>query len=134
MAVDTLFTTPKEPHAVVVKKIFEDTASGASEEIMIAGAKKVTLFLKRSNHAAGSSAFDVDVSCDGTNYVDYNKLISNVTNTNAQTETRVGSVTLSSNTTSIVSLDLEKDAFLSMKLNVTETTDGTHEAWAVIEY
>lgn len=110
------------------------TASASSPEIVIAGAKKITLFFTRANHAAGSSAFDVDVSYDGTTYVDYNKLISNVTNTNAQTLTRVGSVTLSSNTTSMVSMDLQHDTFYSMVVNVVETTDGTHSAFAVIEY
>lgn len=110
------------------------TASTTSAEIVIAGAKKVTLFFTRANHAAGSSAFDVDVSYDGTTYVDFNKLITNVTNTNAQTPVRVGTVTLSSNTTETVAMDLERDCFYTMRVNVVETTDGTHSAFAVIEY
>ena len=104
------------------------TDTTTSEEIVIAGAKKVSLMLTRANHTAGSSTFTVEVSLDGTTYVAYNKLISNVTNTNAQTKTRVASVALSSNTSSTVSMDLENDAFYSMKITVTEATDGTHTA------
>jgi len=110
------------------------TASGSSEEIVIAGAKRITLFLTRANHSAGTSTFDVDVSLDGTTYVDFNKLISNATNTNAQTLTRVASVALAANGTTAVSMDLENDAYYTMKLNVVEGTDGTHSATALIEF
>lgn len=109
------------------------TATATSEEIVIAGAKKITLALTRANHSAGSTAFSVEVSLDGVTYVAFNKLISNVTNTNAQSLTRVASVSLSSNTTTFVSMDLENDAFYTMKVTATETTDGTHSAKVMIE-
>lgn len=109
------------------------TATTTSEEIIIAGAKKVSLMFTRANHSAGSSTFTVEVSLDGTTYVAYNKLISNVTNTNAQTLTRVASVALASNTSTVVSMDLENDAFYSMKITATEATDGTHTAQCLIE-
>lgn len=110
------------------------TATTTSSEIPIAGAKRITWFFTRANHSSGSTAFDVDVSLDGTTYVDFNKLISNATNTNAQTLTRVASVTLSSNTSTAVSMDLDHDVFYSMKVTATETTDGTHTAACIIEY
>lgn len=110
------------------------TATTTSEEIVIAGAKKVTFAFKRADHVAGSTTFTVEVSLDGVNYVAYNKLISNVTNTNAQTLTRVASIALSSNTTSLVSMDLEHDSFYSMRVTATEATDGTHTAEALIEF
>lgn len=109
----------------------ETTTSGA---ISCAGAKRITWYFTRADHSAGSTAFAVTVSADDSTYVTYNKLISNVTNTNAQTLTRVASVTLSSNTTSIVSMDLDHDVFTYMKVTATETTDGTHTAKVVIEY
>lgn len=109
------------------------TATTTSEAIDIAGAKKVTFFFKRANHSAGSTAFTVSVSVDGVNYVAYSKLISNVTNTNAQTKTRVASVSLASDTTAIAALDLENDCFVAMKITATETTDGTHTASCLIE-
>lgn len=118
----------------VIRALDALTASGSSEEIVIAGAKRITLLFTRANHSAGSSAFDVDVSLDGTTYVDFNKLISNVTNTNAQTKTRVGSVSLAADGSTMVAMDLENDCLYSMKVNVVETTDGTHSALVMLEY
>lgn len=109
------------------------TATTTSEEIDILGAKKVTLELTRANHSAGSTTFTVGVSLDGTTYVTFAKLVTNAAATNAQTQAKVASVALSSNTTSIVSLDLEHDTFMSMKITATETTDGTHTAKYLIE-
>lgn len=109
------------------------TATSTSEAINIEGATKITWFFTRANHSSGSSAFSVTVSVDGSTYVTFNKLISNVTNTNAQTLTRVASVSLSSDTTSEVAMDLEHSSYRWMKVTVTETTDGTHTAKCFIE-
>lgn len=110
------------------------TATTTSEEIVIAGAKKVSFLFTRANHSAGSSTFTVDVSLDGVTYVDYNKLISNVTNTNAQNKTRVASVVLSADGSTLAALDLENDAIHSIKITATEATDGTHTAQVMIEW
>lgn len=110
------------------------TATTISSNINIEGATRITLMFTRANHSSGSSAFDVDVSVDGVTFVDFNKLISNVTNTNAQNLTRVGSVTLSSNTTEVYTMDLGQDVYKYMRVTVTETTDGTHTAKALICY
>jgi len=109
------------------------TATTTSEEIVIAGARKVSFMFTRANHAAGSTAFSVEVSLDGTTYVAYNKLISDVTNTNAQTLTRVASVSLAANGSAYASLDLTSDAIYSIRVTATETTDGTHTAKVIIE-
>lgn len=109
------------------------TATTTSEEIVIAGAKKVSFMFTRANHSAGSSAFSVEVSLDGTTYVAYSKLISNVTNTNGQTLTRVASVSLAANGSAYASMDLTSDAIYSIKVTATETTDGTHTAQVIIE-
>lgn len=110
------------------------TATTTSNEIVIAGAKKVTLYMTRADHSAGSSAFSVDASGDGTTYVDYNKLITNVANTNSQTPVRAASVTLSADGSEMASMDLEYDTIYSIKVTVTETTDGTHSCDLLIEY
>lgn len=111
------------------------TATTTSDPIDIMGAKKVSLEFKRSNHSSGSSAFKVQVRVtkDGS-WIDYNKLIDNVTNSNAQTLTRVLTATLSSDTSKFYTMDLQHDTFYEMRVVVTETTDGTHDAWAVVEY
>jgi hypothetical protein len=113
--------TPRE--IVVLDAVTETTTSSAQN---IENACKVTFLFTRANHSAGSSAFVVSGSFDGTTYVNLNLLISNVANTNAQTLTRVGTVTLSSNTSVLYALDLENYGFKFIKVTVTETTDGTH--------
>lgn len=117
----------------LVKAIDAVTATTVSEPINIENAEKISLIFTRSNHSAGSSAFSVEVSLDGTTYVAFNKLITNVTNTNAQTKTRVASVSLASDTSSVVAMDLENDIFRWMRITATETTDGTHTAKALIQ-
>lgn len=117
----------------LIKVLDAVTATTTSEPVNIENAEKITLMLTRTNHSAGSSAFAVTVSIDGITYVTFNKLISNVTNTNAQTKTRVASVSLASDTSSAVDMDLENSIFRWMKVTVTETTDGTHTVKALIQ-
>lgn len=76
---------------------------------------------------SGNGAFGVEVSNDGTNWVVYNRLTSNVTNTNAQTDTRTAGPTLSSNTSSIHFFPVG-DYFRYIRVFVTRTTDGTYSA------
>lgn len=109
------------------------TATTTSDPIDILGAKKISLVFTRANHSAGSTAFTVDVSFDGTTWIAFNKLISNVTNTNAQTLTRVASVSLASDTSSVVDMDISTGAYSKMRVTATETTDGTHTAKVLIE-
>ncbi len=117
----------------LIKAIDAVTATTVSDPINIENAEKISLIFTRANHSAGSTAFSVEVSLDGSTYVAFNKLISNATNTNAQTKTRVASVSLASNTSSIVAMDLENDIFRWMRITATETTDGTHTAKALIQ-
>jgi hypothetical protein len=117
----------------LIKAIDAVTATTVSDPINIENAEKISLIFTRANHSAGSTAFSVEVSLDGSTYVAFNKLISNATNTNAQTLTRVASVSLASNTSSIVAMDLENDIFRWMRITATETTDGTHTAKALIQ-
>lgn len=80
-----------------------------------------------SGITSGNGVFTVEVSNDGSNWVAYNKMTTNVTNTNGQTDTRVASVTLSSNTSAVVSLP-ENFAFYRVKCVVS--VDGTYSATA----
>ena len=48
-----------------------------------------------------SGVFGVEVSNDGTNWVVYNRLITNVANSNVQTDAKTAAPTLASNTSSI---------------------------------
>lgn len=110
------------------------TATTTSEAIDVKYAEKITLLLTRANHSAGSSAFTVTGSVDGATYVALNTLIDNVTNTNAQTLTRIATKTLSADGSALVALDLEQFGYSFIKVTVTETTDGTHSAVVLVEY
>lgn len=119
----------------IVHAINAATATTESGWIPISGAKAVQVYCKRSNHSAGSTTFTFNLSPDnGTTEVAYNKMISNVTNTNVQNLTRTaGSGTLSSNTTVMMSMSPE-DIGGYLQVVATEATDGTHDAWVVISY
>jgi len=103
------------------------TATTVGKALEVGDAEVKSIQFTRANHSAGSSEFIVEVSNDGTNYVTYNGLIDNVTNTNAEYPTRVGSVTLSSATSKVYSFDTHFN-FRYIRSTVTETTDGTHTA------
>jgi hypothetical protein len=123
------YTSPKLITAL--DAVTETTTSSALD---VKGAKKVTIMGTRANHGSGSSAFSVTVSVDGTTFVAYNKLITNVANTNSQTHVRAANFTLSSNSSEFASMDLSVEAFSHIKVVATETTDGTHSAKVLVEY
>jgi len=110
------------------------TATTTSAAQACKNAVKISLYFTRADHGSGNTVFSVSVSGDDSTYITYNKLITNTANTNAQDLTRVASVTLSSDTTSMVSLDLQDDVISSFKVIATETTDGTHTCKALTEY
>jgi hypothetical protein len=118
---------------VLTHAINTAVATTTSDAIDVKNAKRITLYLQRSVHSAGSTDFTVTVSGDDVTYIGYNKLITNVANTNGQTLTRVATVSLSSNTTSMVSFSVE-DCFQSIKITATRNTDGTADAWALVQY
>ena len=118
---------------IITRCIKDATATTTSLAQNIEGAKKVTFIFKRSDHSAGKTVFTVTVSADDSNYITYNKLIDNVTNTNSQNLTRVGSYdTGAANATKFYTMSPE-DCFKYCKVTATETTDGTHNAWIIIE-
>ena len=99
---------------------------------VIKGAKKVTMYFARdATTDIGNSKFRVQVTPDGITWLNYNKLISNVTNTNSQNLTRVGFVTItgsatsSPNATTTATLDPD-DSWYGVRCIVVETTDGMH--------
>ena len=116
----------------IIPVISAVTATTTAQAVNIEGAQKVTLVCTRADHGSGSSAFTATVSADGTNYADYKKWISNANNTNSQAETRVTTLTLSGDGTDFLTMSPE-DVFKDIIVKVTETTDGTHSAYLVIQ-
>lgn len=89
--------------------------------------KKYSLQFVASGITSGNGVFKVYVSNDGVNWVGYNRLTSNVTNTNVQTDARVASITLSSNSSSIVFFP-DGDHFRYLGVSLAVTTDGVYSA------
>jgi hypothetical protein len=100
------------------------SATATSDVIPTEGAKKVSMWLNRTNHSSGSTTFTVTGSVDGVNYVALNNILTDVTNTNSQTVIRVASVALASDTSSLVSLDVAKLGLKAIKVVCTISTDG----------
>lgn len=109
------------------------TATTTSSDISVEGAKKVSMRLTRASHSAGSSTFTVTGSVDGTNFAAINNIVTDVTNTNAQTVTRVASVALASNTSQVVSLDLTYLTLKAIRVVATIATDGSASAAVSVE-
>lgn len=80
-----------------------------------------------SGHTSGNGAFGVEVSNDGTNWIVFNRLIPNVTGTNAQTNAFQAAPTLSSNTSQIF-FTSSTDYFRFIRVFVTVSTDGAYTA------
>lgn len=110
------------------------TATTTSSAIPIEGAKKVSFYLQRAAHTSGTTTFTVTGSIDGVNFVTLNNIVSHVTNTNAQTVTRVASVAPSGNATAIASLDLEYFCLKAIKVVATIATDGNGSATVAVEF
>lgn len=80
-----------------------------------------------SGITSGNGAFGVEISNDGTNWVVYNRLTTNATNTNTQTDLRAAAPTLSSNSSQICFFPTS-DLFRYIRVFVTATTDGVYSA------
>lgn len=113
--------------------IVNGTETANSAPFSLESAEKVSFVFQRSNHASGTSAFKLQISVDGTNWVDYNKLISDVANSNVQDVTRVTTITLDANELDTATMDYP-DTYPLGRIVSTITTDGTSNAWVTIQY
>lgn len=116
----------------ITKAIDAQTADKTSDAIKTKGAEKISLFFKASSITSGNGIFTVEVSPDGTNWIAYNKLIDNLINSNVQTLTRVASKTLNSNTSVMVTMD-PNDVYQFLRVKLDMTTDGTYDAWVLVQ-
>lgn len=106
-----------------------DAVTGAGTtvtgEVFDISMRKEISFQFTADVSAGNGVFSIEVSNDGVNFVTYNRLTTNVTNTNAQTDIGVASVTLNSDT-SVIYMMRHGDHFRYCRAKVAITTDGTY--------
>ena len=91
----------------------------------------MTIQFKGASISSGNGVFTVEVSNDGVSWAVFSRLNSNATNTNAQTDVRVASVTVNSNASTVVSIP-KTDMFAFYRIKVIPTTDGNYSAFALI--
>ncbi len=107
------------------------TATTQSAPIAVNNCGRLSIMLLSSAVSNGNCVFTVDASNDGANWAAYNRLTTNVTNTNTGTDTRVASVTLSSNTTNFLFFP-PGDTFAYFRIKGVVSTDGTYTAVAYV--
>lgn len=123
----------------VLKVIDAVTATTVSDAIYVGGAKRIGLMFRRADNAGGASAFTVGFSMEPADtttptFSAFNMLISNVTNDNTHHETRVNGATIT-NTNADAFLFVDENCVVNwLQITVTETSDGTHSAWIILEY
>ena len=106
------------------------TATTTSAAVSVEGLRRIGFQFKRAAHSSGSTAFTVEGTINGTDWTALSVIVSNATNTNAQTRTRVASVSLASDTTALAWLE-DLVVLKAIRVVATETTDGTHSAWMI---
>ena len=102
---------------------------------VIAGAKKVTFFFSRGDTTGkgntGLSDFRIQVSKDGTEWLNYNGFATS----SAPTANRLASTTISAATsTTALSMDLMYNTYFAARCIVVEVTDGESSCQARIEF
>lgn len=114
-----------------IKQILLDAvaATTTSGGVPVNNAGRLSIQIKAASITSGNGVFTVDVSNNGSDWTVYNRITSNVTNTNAQMDTRVASVTLSANGTAFLFFP-PGDTFAFVRVTVTRTTDGSYSATA----
>lgn len=105
--------------------------------LLIAGAKRVTFYFGRGDTVgtgnSGSSLFTVEVTPNGTDWYNYNKLIQNTATSSVPTS--LSSITIAAATSTVItSLDTANFGFLKARCRVVETTDGEHRCRATAEF
>lgn len=137
-AAPTNFATTTNATSTNIASWIDDAGRVDNGAFNITGAKAVTWYFSRGGATGpntGTSTFRVEVSDDGSTWYRYYKLVSNVTNTNAQNLTRIESVAIEAATsTTIVGMDLNNDAFKFTRCIVVETIDGDHGCRATARF
>lgn len=103
------------------------TATTTSEAFAVNERQNKSIQIICSGHASGNGAFTVEISNDCTNWTAYNRLTSNVTNTNVQGDTRVATKTLNANGSDFLFFP-HGDSFAYIRITCTVTTDGAYTA------
>ena len=116
----------------VVKLLDAVTATTTSNNHYVGDCERIAFLVTRANHSSGNTVFSFkgglssDQSTTAPTMVTLSLIATNVANTNSQTILRTTGATLSSNTSSLLWLNLKEFPVEFVQCTATETTDGTH--------
>lgn len=136
----TVVATTTNATSTSIVTYTDDSGRRDNGSLVLKGADTATFYFTRNGavDSTATSTFEIEVSPDGTKWIDYNKLISNVTNTNTEDLTRVSSIEIvGATSTTMVSMDLQHDAFQAVRCIATiegSETDDSNECQAVVNY
>jgi hypothetical protein len=143
----TTSTTPEDrnngvEHFDTITMVAATTSDETSDGLEIWASERATVYFTRNgaSDSTATSTFEIEVSPNGTDWYDYNKLVSNVTNANSEELTRVETTSIvGATSTVIVGIDLSHDVFHSVRCvtafasTTIETTDSNICAISYIE-
>lgn len=133
----TTVATTTSATSTNIRPYFDSNGRYDDGSVSLVGAEKATFYFSRGGATSantGTSTFSIEVSPDGSNWYDFNKLVQNRATSTANI-TILDSVAIEAATsTTIVSLDLRYDAFVKARCIVVETIDGEHRCRATVEY
>lgn len=110
------------------------TATTTTSGYPVDNAGRLSLQFIAANITSGSAVFTVDVSNDASNWVAYNRMTTNVTNTNAQTDTRVASIVMNTNAGSMVFIPAgDTFNFFRVTTTLNNNVGGTYSAIAYVD-
>lgn len=135
-ATPTLFSTTTTSTSTNITSWTDGNGRVDNGYMVVAGAKAVTLWFSRAvttDNTVGSTTFRIEVSRDGTNWNRYYKLISNATNSNSQTLTRVETVMIALATSTTVAT-MDNDAFYAIRCIAVEATTGEHSCTGTAQF
>lgn len=121
---DTTYATTTSATSTTMTSFTDTNGRVDNGYFVVAGAERVTFKFKRTgaNGNAGSSAFNVDATTDGTTWFDFANMVSATSSATAKYDY----YTISGTTTDYLSMDLTDEAIYAVRCAVVETTDGEH--------
>jgi len=122
----------------IITAIDAVTATTTSDTYYVGNFSKIAILGRRAAHFSGSTAWSVTAGSSMSEQTDptlvaYNMLISNVANSNAETNyTHVASFSSgAANGDFYTWMDIDKCPITHIAVTATETTDGTHSAFII---
>lgn len=133
-----------------ITPFFDSEGRRDDGSLTIAGAKKVLMYFKRGDTAGrgntGTTTFRVQVTPDGTNWFDFNKLVAASSTAYTVASSVIASFSApysNATSTQVLALDLEDEGYLALRciINATSTSgggnilpDGEHSCAATVEW